>query len=62
MKIEALESALIETKLRCNRERERVEQELAELEGKLYNMQNETGSKQDHVQIYQNTLKEKAFT
>ena len=28
MKIEALESALIETKLRCNRERERVEHRL----------------------------------
>ena len=60
MKIEALESALIETKLRSNRERERVEQELAELESKLYNMQNE-GTKNDHVAIYQNTLKDKNF-
>ena len=45
MKIEALESALIETKIRCNRERERVEQELAALESKLMNNTNEPGQK-----------------
>ena len=37
MKIEALEAALIETKLKLNRERERAEMQLAEMESRVYN-------------------------
>ena len=37
MRIEALESALIETKLKLNRERERAEMRQAEMESTLYN-------------------------
>ena len=38
-RIEALESALIETKLRYQRERERAEMQLAEMESRLFNTQ-----------------------
>ena len=37
MKIEALESALIETKLKLSRERERAEMQLNEIESRAYN-------------------------
>ena len=37
MRIEALESALIETKLKLHRERERAEQYQSEMESTLYN-------------------------
>lgn len=37
MRIEALESALIETKLQLNRERERAEMQLADMESKTIN-------------------------
>lgn len=37
MRIEVLESALIETKLRYKRERERAEMQLAEMESRTYN-------------------------
>ena len=36
-RIEALESALIETKLKLNRERERASMQLAEMESRMYN-------------------------
>ena len=39
MRIEALESALIETKLKLNRERERAEMRLSEMESRMFNMQ-----------------------
>ena len=38
MRIEALESALIETKLRLNRERERAEMTMAEMESRTMNL------------------------
>lgn len=37
MRIEALEAALIETKLKLSRERERAEMQLAEMESRVYN-------------------------
>lgn len=37
MRIEALESALIECKLRMSRDRERAEMQLAEMESRLFN-------------------------
>lgn len=39
MQIEALESALIETKIKYSREQERSDMRLAEMESQVFNMQ-----------------------
>ena len=44
MRIEALESALIETKLKLQRERERSDMRLAEMESRIFNQHNNVSS------------------
>jgi len=61
-RIEALESALIETKLRLQRERERAEMRLAEMESTIFNQSmNSENDQMERVNTVEQTLNDPAF-